>query len=64
MQLGAAEGQIDESVGSIEAEQARLAQEHDAWAVAMMSWSTNHESVRKGAMGELDGIVSVVDSKG
>lgn len=63
-QLASAEGQIEESVGSIESEQDRLAQEHDGWAVAMMNWSQIHETRRKEAMGELDGIVSVVDSKG
>ena len=62
-ELAAAEGTIDADLASMEAEQARLAAEHDGWAVSMMNWSQTHEARRTEAMGELDGIVSLVDTE-
>ena len=47
----------------VEMDQARLAAEHDGWVATMLNWTTSHEAMRKKGMGELEGIVTLVDTK-
>ena len=61
--LQSAEGEIDTKIDSMEADQGRLAAEHDGWVATMLNWTTSHEALRKKGMGELEGIVTLVDTK-